>query len=427
VKRASFERRLRDELHAARPPREAEAERRAWHMVRAAHAERSPVRERHPGRRLALAALGAALLAVLALSPAGAKVGDWIGDVVDPAPEPTSSTLSSLPAKGRLLVVSGSGPWIVQNDGSRRRLGRFRDASWSPGGLYVAAARGRQLVALEPDGDERWVRPAPGRVSVPRWSPDGYRIVYRSGDELWATYGDNERNWLLARHVEATPPAWRPGRPSPGQVVAFSSGARVRIVEVVEGRRVLGTTRPGPVPRELWWTSDGRRLIAVSEREIRIHDARGRLLRRRPLPPRLEAAGSAMDTAGRRLAVAASRANGRSSELLLYRLDRDTPPRQLFAGPGVIEGLTWSIDGRVLALGRPEANQWVILRRRGRGGLLTVSGIVAGIRAKFAGGVAAGIAAPFPRLAGWCYAEPRETRPFSPCSTGAAPTQGVAR
>jgi hypothetical protein len=422
VKRAGIERRLRDELHAARPPRADEAERRAWHLMRAAHAERSPARQMHPGRRLALAALAAALLAVLALSPAGAKVGDWIGDVVDPAPERASSTLGPLPAKGRLLVVSGSGPWIVQDDGARRRLGRFRDATWSPGGLFVAAARGRQLVALEPDGDERWVRPAPGRVSVPRWSPDGFRIAYRSGDDLRVVWGNNDRDWLLARDVGATPPAWRPGRPSPGQVVAFSSGTRVRIVDV-DGRRVLGVTPPGPVPRELWWTADGRRLVAVSEGEIRIHDARGRRLRRRPLPPRLRAAGSAIDTAGRRLAVAASRADGRSSELLLYRLDRDAPPRQLFAGPGFIEGLTWSIDGRVLALGRPEANQWVLLRPRGRGPL----GAVSGIRAKFAGGARAGVAAPFPRLAGWCYAEPRDTRPFPPCSSGAAPAADVAR
>jgi hypothetical protein len=416
VKRGDVEHRLRDELHAVRPPRAAEAERRAWHVVRAAHAERSPLRRSHRARRLALAALAAALLAALALSPAGAKVGDWIGDVVDPEPERASSTLGSLPAGGRLLVVSGSGPWIVHGDGSRRRLGAFRDAGWSPGGLYVAAARGRQLVALEPDGDERWVRPAPGPVTAPRWSPDGFRIAYRSGDDLRVAYGDNARDWLLARQVDATPSSWRPRRPSPGQVLAFSAGARVRIVEV-DGRRVLGTTPPGPVPHELWWTADGSRLVAVSEREVRVHDARGRLLRRRPLPPPLRAAGSAIDAAGRRLAVAARRAGARSSELLLYRLDRSGPPRQLLAVTGSIEGMTWSIDGRVLALGRPEADQWYLLRPRGRGRLVTVSGI----RSKFAGGAGAGVSAPFPRLAGWCYAEPREKRPFAPCSSGAAP------
>jgi dipeptidyl aminopeptidase/acylaminoacyl peptidase len=417
-RRAGFERRLRDELHAARPPRADEAERRAWHVVRAAHATRSPVRRPRAARRLALAALGAALLAVLALSPAGAKVGDWIGEVVDPKPDRSSSTLGPLPTGGRLLVVAGSGPWIVQDDGSRRRLGAFRDATWSPGGLYVAAARGRQLVALEPDGDERWIRPAPWPVTVPRWSPDGFRIAYRSGAEMWVVYGDNGRHWLLARRTGATPPAWQPGRPPVGQVLAFSSGKRVRIVEV-DSRRVLGTTPRGPVPRELWWTATGRRLVAVSQGEIRVHDARGRLLDRRALPSRLRAVGSAIDRGGRRLAVAARRAGGRSSEVLLYRLDRDSPSRRLLAVTGSIEGLTWSIDGRVLAFGLPEANQWYMLQPRAGVRLQTVQGI----RAKFAGGLRAGrsIAAPFPRLAGWCYAEPRDKRPFPPCSSGAAP------
>ena len=371
-------------------------------------------------RRNWLAASGAALVAGLALSPAGARVSDWIGDVVSPAPEPTSSTLGSLPSRGRLLVVAPGGLWIVHDDGARRRLGNFRDGAWSPGGRYVVAARGNEMVALEPDGDRRWVRPAPGQVSVPRWSPDGFRIAYRSGRDLWVAYGDNARNWRLARGVAETAPAWRPGRPPFGQQVAFASGVRIRVMEV-DSRRVLGTTAPGPVPRELWWTADGRRLVAVSKGEIRIHGPRGRLLATRPLPPRLRAEGSAIDAAGRRLAVAAPRADGRSSEVLLYRRDRDAPPAQLFAGPGFIEGLTWSIDGRVLVLGLPEARQWVFLRPGGRGRL----DVIGRIPSQFAGGGRAGDAtAAFPRPASWCYAEPRDVRPFPPCSSGAAPVLG---
>jgi hypothetical protein len=424
MRRSGIERRVRDELHAARPPREAEAERRAWHVVRAAHAARPPASRRSRARRLVPAVAAVALLAALALSPAGARVGDWIGDVVSPAPEATRSTLSSLPAEGRLLVVSGSGPWIVQDDGARRRLGAFRDATWSPGGLFVAAARGAELVALEPDGDERWVRPAPGPVTVPRWSPDGNRIAYRSGSELHVTIADNTGRWLVARGVEATPPAWQPRRPTPGQVVAFVSGGRIRFAEVADEPRLLGVSPRGPAPRELWWTADGRRLVAVTSREIRLHGARGRLLRRLPLPARLRAEGSAIDAAGRRLAIAASRADGRSSELLLYRLDRAAPPRQLLATRGLIEGLAWSIDGRVLVLGLPDANQWAFLRARGKGGFETVSRIYA----QFAGGrPARARAGAFPRPAGWCYPEPRAEQPFPPCSTGAAPAEAGAR
>jgi hypothetical protein len=428
VRRSGLKRRIRDDLHAARPPRDAEAERRAWALVRAAHAERPAVRQPYRGRRLAVAALAAALAAVLALSPAGAEVGDWIGDVVSPPPDATPSTLGSLPAKGRLLVVSPGGPWVVQDDGARRRLGDFRDATWSPGGLFVAAARGRELVALEPDGDEVWARPAPGRVSTPRWSPDGFRIAYRSGGDLWIAVGDNSSAGRLARGVGPAPPAWRPRAPTPGQVVAFSSGRRIRIVEE-DTPRLVGVTPPGPVPRELWWTADGRRLVAVSTGEIRVHDGRGRLLRRIPLRAGMRATGSALDTAGRRLAVAAEETARRASEVLVYRLDsrggrldRVVPPDRLYAGSGSIEGLTWSIDGRVLVLGLPDADQWLLLRPRARGPLREVSGI----RRKFAGGsrAAARVTAPFPRPAGWCYAEPPDpsAADVPACSTGAAPS-----
>jgi WD40-like Beta Propeller Repeat len=428
VRRSGFKRRLRDDLHAARPPRGAEAERRAWEVVRVAHAERDAVRRPAGPRRLAVVALAAALAAVLVLSPAGAKVGDWIGDVVDPAPDATRSTLGSLPAPGRLLVEAPGGPWVVRDNGARDRLGDFADATWSPGGLFVAAARGRELVALEPDGDERWARPAPGQVSTPRWSPDGFRIAYRSGDDLWVAAGDNTSAGRLARGIGPAAPAWKPGAPSPGQVVAFSSGRRIRIVEV-DTPQVLGVTPRGPLARELWWTADGRRLVAVSDREIRVHGARGRLLRRIPLRSGLRATGSALDAAGRRLAVGVEKTGRRASEVLVYRLDLrgSAEPGSLYAGPGAIEGLTWSIDGRVLVVGLPEADQWLLVRPRAREPL---SAVVLGIRSKFAGGSrsAARFSAPFPRPAGWCYAEPPDPAATGvpPCSTGAA-RAGLAR
>ena len=422
MRRSGFKRRLRDDLHAARPPGAAEAERRAWEVVREAHSEREAVRRRPGPRRLAVAALAAALAAVLVLSPAGAEVGDWIGEVVDPSPDATPSTLGSLPADGRLLVVGPAGPWVVHDDGARRRLGDFRDATWSPGGLFVAAARGRELVALEPDGDERWARPAPGPVSTPRWSPDGFRIAYRSGEDLWVAAGDNSSAGRLARGVGPAAPAWRPRSPTPGQVVAFSSGRRIRIVEE-DSPRLLGSTPPGPVPRELWWTADGRRLVAVSAGEIRVHGGRGRLLRRIALRSGVRATGSALDAAGRRLAMAVEETGRRASEVLVYRLDGRgrAAPGRLYAGPGSIEGLTWSIDGRVLVVGLPEADQWLLVRPRAREQLREVSGI----RSKFAGGsrAAARVTAPFPRPAGWCYAEPPDPSAVGvpACSTGAAP------
>jgi hypothetical protein len=421
VRRSSFEGRLRDKLHSTRPPRAAEAERRAWHMVEAVHSERLAPRRRRRGPRVVVALATAALLLALVLTPAGAKVGDWIGEVVSPAPEVTRSALASLPAEGRLLVVAESGPWIVADDGARRRLGSFGDASWSPGGLYVIAAEGRRLTALEPDGDERWTRVAPARVAAPRWSPDGFRVAYRSGRDLYIAIADNSDNWLLDRAVGSTPPAWRPGQPDNRQVLAYARGRRVHIVRVdpaVGPRPVLGRTPLGPVPRELWWSADGRRLSAVSERSVRTYTARGRLLRQARLPRGLRASGSALAPGGRRLALIAAAPGARSDELLLVRTDRAAPPKRRLGGFGPLEGLTWSIDGRVLVTGLPQADQWLFLRLRGKGGLLSVKGI----SSKFRGGRPASSGA-FPRPAGWCYPQAPEpvATSFPPCSAGAAP------
>ena len=419
TRRAPFERRLRDELHAARPPRAAEAERRAWHVVSAAHAARAPTRERRRGVRFAVAAAAAAALGLLALTPAGAKVGDWIDDVVSPAPEATRSSLTSLPAKGRLLVVADGGAFIVRDDGARRRLGTFRDATWSPGGLFVAGARGRELVAMNPDGSERWTRPADGPVSLPRWSPDGYRIAYRSGSDLHVAIGNNDASWRVARGVGAAPPAWKPLPQPLDQVLAFAAAGRVRIVEADPPHRVIGVTPPGPGPREIWWGDGGRRLVTVSARSVRVHGPAGALLRTIDLPRGFTSAGSAMAPAGKRLAVVARSANAAvPSRLLLVRLGRAGPPRLLVSLPGSFEGLSWSMDGSVLVLGLPEADQWLFVRPRAS----VAPASVKGIRDVFAGGLQPR-RGEFPRPAGWCYAEPanRTASGQPPCSSGSPP------
>src|SRR5205823_7269551 len=78
--------------------------------------------------------------------------------------------LFSLPTSGQLLVASDRGVWVVQSDGSKRLLRRYRDPSWSPHGIYLAALRGHELRALEPDGAVHWSLARPGRLASPRWS-----------------------------------------------------------------------------------------------------------------------------------------------------------------------------------------------------------------------------------------------------------------
>ncbi|MEA2361973.1 MAG: hypothetical protein QOD71_1118 [Thermoleophilaceae bacterium] len=414
TRRSAFERRLHRELHAARPPRAADAERRSWQVVRAAHAARAPIRQRRRGARLALAVGAALAAAALALTPAGARMGDWIDEVVSP-----HTSLSSLPTAGRLLVVADGSAWLVSDDGARRQLGAFSDASWSPGGLHVVAARGNELVALDPDGNENWSRPAAGRVTVPRWSPGyGYRIAYRSGADLYVTAGDNTDNRLLWHGTRPTPPAWKPLPPAAEQAVAFAAGSRVLVVEVDTGR-VLGRTPPGPTPREIWWAEGGRRLVTVTSRSVRVHGPHGRLLRTVDLPPGFTSAGSAVAPRGRRLAVIAQATGDRStSRLLLIRLDRPAPPRSVFSAGGAFEGLTWSIDGSLLVVGVPAADQWLFVRPKGSMGLESVQPI----REKFEGGREPRRGT-FPRPAGWCYSEPANPAAGGqpPCSTGSAP------
>ena len=412
----AFERRLSGELRAARPPLADAAERRAWEVVRAAHAARPPARPWRAARRLALAAVVAVAAAALVLTPAGAKVGDWIDDVVSPAPEATRSTLSSLPAAGRLLVVADGSAWLVRDDGARDQLGRYDDVTWSPGGLFLAAAGGRELTALDPLGNVRWTRPASGPVSAPRWSPDGYRIAYRSGAELHVATADNADDWPLARMTGAAPPAWKPLPEPAEQVLAFAAGSRVQIVEV-DTRRVLGRTPPGPAPRELWWAQDGRRLVAVTPGSLRIHGPRGRLLRVVELPAGWTASGSAIAPGGQRLALIARR--GASSRLLMVRLDRPGAMRPLFSASGAFTGLTWSVDGSLLVVGVPAADQWWFVRPRDGG---RIEELVRHIRRPFAGG-GEPLRGTFPRPAGWCYAEPDygSAGGQRPCSPGSAP------
>lgn len=327
-----LERRLR-ELQA---PDEAEAEARAWPVVRAAYAERTPIHAAPRLRRLALIAAGGAAALAIGLSPAGAKVGDFVGDVVGIAKDDAKPELRSLPAAGELLVDSSRGPWIVRDDGSKRLLGDYRQATWSPHGVYVAVADGRQLAALDSGGNVRWTFPAPGLVRDPRWGGSAVdtRIAYRSGNDMRVIAGDGDpaTDRLVARDVAPIAPAWRPvghsklGTPAAiGFVVTFVDGdGRVRSVNVDTGERL-------PVRR-----ADRRRLPAPAKggAEDRALSPDGSQL------ARLEHVG-----ATDRLIV--TRAGGGASVL--------------FSARGRLTGPTWSPDGRRLQIGWPAADQWLFI------------------------------------------------------------------
>jgi Tol biopolymer transport system component len=395
----------RDELRRALGetpiPDEQEAERRAWRMVSAAF-DGEPATARRGGirsRLRPLSAIAATLVALaVAATPPGAALADWLAGVVNPSGPPARPALTSLPADGRLLVDTATGPWVVARDGSKRRLGRYSDAVWSPRGLFVVAARGRQLVALEPDGTVRWALARAAPIADPAWSPDGFRIAYRSGGQLRVVVADGTADKALAPIRAGSAPAWRPGS---AHVLAYVDSAGRTTVVDADTRRTLWRTPASARPVRLLWTADGRRLIVVSAREVRVLDAAGRPLDAVQVPAGARAGDAAVSPRGSELAVVRSRPAGRS-EIVAYRIGpRLRPARRLFAGSGGFEGLTWSPDGRWLLAGWPAADQWIFIRSTAVTRLVAISNVG---RQFDPGGNGA---ARFPRIAGWCCAPPR--------------------
>jgi hypothetical protein len=335
------ERELGARLRELRAPGESEAEERSWEIVRAAYDEHTPVRPDRRTRRLALALAGGAVVLAIGLSPAGAKVGDLVSDVVGIGERDGKPALRSLPAEGELLVSSANGVWLVGDDGSKRLLGDYHDAAWSPNAIYVAAASGRQLVALEPDGDVRWTYTAPGEVRDPRWAGTALdtRIAYRSGDDLRVIVGDGsgDSDRLIARDVAPVAPAWRPvgeSKLDPGAVpgpyvLSYVDGSgQVRSVDADTGARV--PTQPG----------DHRRLEAE------------------PSPaPSPGAEDRALSPDGSEIARL-DHVGARDRLIVTHRGGGGTV---LFSARGRLVGPTWSPDGRRVLIGWPAADQWLFI------------------------------------------------------------------
>jgi hypothetical protein len=326
------------------------ARERSWRLVAAAYAEREPALPRRALPRLA--ALAATLAAALAvgLTPAGAAIGHWVRDVVAPAParRHVRKTLGPLPGHGRLLALAPSGAWIVQGDGTRRRLGAYDAATWSPRGLFVAVARGRLLAAVDPRGRVRWTLTRPARVTRPAWSPDGFRVAYRSGRELRVVYGDGALDHELASRSGAVTPAWLP-RPALHRLAVVDGRGRVALYDTDAGR-ALWRARAGAPVRQLAWSPGGRRLLVVTGAAVRVLDAAGHTRRVLRAPG---ARAVAWLPGGRFLLL-------RSGELRL-----EPSGRRLLALRDPLTGLVVSPDGRHVLLAAPAAGQWLLLDTAG--------------------------------------------------------------
>jgi hypothetical protein len=385
-------------LLSVRAEDEAEARRRSWAVVKAAYEEREPLpRSRRRWPALAATAAAGFALAAVVTAPGRALVNsirDAIGREHVRGVRPAAPALFRLPAGGRLLVESPRGAWIVYADGSKRLLGRYRDATWSPHGRFVAAVRGHELVALDPRGGIRWTVDRAAAPRLPSWSPAGRvandtRVAYISGHELRVVGGDGRGDRVLDRTlaVDAAPlqPAWRPGA---RHVVAYATRAGAVAVSDVDAidaptlrHRITGT------PVDLAWSDDGSRLAVASKTGILVLDPRARLVSRRRTP-----------SGARITAIAFVPGTHVLTEVLRQRV-RSTLSAvggaSLFAGPGRFTAVAWSPDARWVLVAWPSAEQWLFIPRAGRR-VRSVANIPLQFHSPVNG--------PFPAVAarGWC-------------------------
>jgi hypothetical protein len=343
------------------------AEERSHEVVMAAFASHRPTPARRSHWRPAIAVAVVAVFAGVLASPPGRSVIHAIREAV--GVKKAQRELFSLPAPGRLLVNSARGAWVVDQNGSKRLLGPYHQASWSPFGRFVVALRGDELVTLEPDGNVHWTLARPG-LRVPSWGGerDDTRIAYLSRGNLHVVAGDSTGDATrCADSVAPVTPVWKPGSLS---VLAFASvDGRIHVYDVTDCRLILRKA-VGPV-RKLQWSRDGKLLLALSRSGVRVYDLRGHVVEH---VPGVEDAVFVGPT--HRIALI----RGGNALVGFAGVFRATGLRQVVSSP----------DGRWLLLTWPAANQWVFVRV----GTPHTIRAFAGITRQLGGGR-------FPAVSGW--------------------------
>jgi hypothetical protein len=367
-------------------PGEREAGERTWDVVRTAYEERIRVPPKRDWRPIAIAAVAAVIVAA-AVTPPGHAVFGSLRDAVR-GQQNAAPALFSLPtARSRLLVNSAEGAWVVQSDGSKRLLDGYRDASWSPHGLYLTAIHGHELRALEPDGDVHWSVGRAGLAS-PRWSSEGTgdeRVAYLARATLRVIGGDGRGDRALARRIGRVAPAWRPRT----HVLAYVDSTGRVVVRNADTGAVHWASVAQQRPSQLEWSRDGRYLLARGPSSITVFNYSGKQ-RLTPLGP---GAAPVVDAAFLPLSHALAfvqRTAGRSSVWFYPQLRPDaTAARRVFTGAGDFDRIAWSPDARWLLLSWRSADQWLFIRSAAVRKVIPVSGIEEAF-------------GPQAALAGWC-------------------------
>jgi hypothetical protein len=330
---------------------------KAWEVVKRAFDERTPAPRRHASNRLLLAGFATAVsvVVVAALSPPGRAVFHSVREAV--GIEHAQPALFSLPAPGRLLVVSSDngGVWLVKSNGFLRKLGPYSDAEWSPHGLYVIATERNELVAFDLDGGVRW-KLARHDPAAPRWegTMTDTRIAYLAASGLRVVAGDGTGDHLLDAYAGEVAPAWDPARL---HTLAYYSGGAIVLRRA--GGSLVWRAPIKVLPAALEWSSDGQYLAVRSTKQIVVIDQRGRVHRT------ISMLGAELRQAtfkpGTHEVAVVVRAAGRS-EVRIVDVDHPGHARLLFAGPGTFGDVEWSPAGDWLLVNWPDANQWVFIK-----------------------------------------------------------------
>jgi hypothetical protein len=320
----------------------------------------------------------AVAVAAAALSPPGHAVVNAVRRTI--GIDHAASALFRLPAPGRLLVSGAGGTWVVSADGSKRRLGDYPQAAWSPHGLFVVAATADQLAALEPKkGRVHWTV-ARANIRFPAWggSRVDTRVAYLSGRRLHVVAGDGTGDAALAGLPAAATvaPAWKPTTADEHELAYVTRRDRLAVVDVDTRRVRWLSTGMYASPKMLAWSRDGTQLALATASRIVVFDARSGRARSVPVQ-RVRALAFAPDG---RLALLRGHA--------LLVLSGGPRLRTVFAAPGALRGLDWSPDGKWLLTSLPAADQWVFVQAAAPHRVLGVSNI-----ARQFGGV--------PALDGW--------------------------
>jgi WD40-like Beta Propeller Repeat len=392
---------VRRALETVEVPEAAAARERAWAAVSAelvagpSERQRRARRARRGQARAAAVAVAVALLGLAvaaSATPPGAAVRGFVVRVLGREAPPPRAHLGPLPA-GRMLVTSAAGAWIVARDGSRRRLGPYSGAAWSPRGLYAVVWSGAVVRAVAPDGRIAWTLRTPGRVASAAWSPDGFRVAYRRGLGLGLVAGDGTAPQVLASRVAPAGPAWRPG--SPHTLAWVDAEGRLVVRDVDTRALVFSWPARFPAARELAWSSDGRRLLVRTRSRTLLFDLRANRLRRVRLGSGRRIVGAAWAPRGGRLAVVVRQAGGELSGVVVARSARGIARAQpIFQTTGPLGAPAWSPDGRRVLVRWADADQWLLLPAASSPALRPIA--IGAVARRF-GGV--------PVVRGWCCAE----------------------